>query len=100
MGKKLVLGWQPQWSVVSSAVSYQLKVPIMEKYVLISTCILCIVHDVLWLFSETPLFKTMSSLGDLVIHGFKICLRYVYSHAPYNDGPHIWRRSPHKTIIL
>jgi hypothetical protein len=99
MGKKLVLGWQPYWSV-SSAVSYRLKVPIMEKHVLISTCILYIVHDVvLWLFSKTPLFKTMSSLGDLVIHGFRICLRYVYSRAPHNDGPHIWWWS-HKTIIL
>jgi hypothetical protein len=99
-GKKSVLSWQPQWSVVSSAVSYRLKVPIMEKHVLISTCILYVVHDVvLWLFSKTPLFKTMPSLGDLVIHGFKICLRYAYSHAPHNDGPHI-RRWSHKTIIL
>ena len=77
--KKMVLGWQPQLNVVSSAVSYWLKVPIMEKHILISVCISYIVRDaVLWLFPKTPLVKPMSSVGDLVIHSLKICLRYVY----------------------
>jgi len=60
----------------------------LDKFVYFVHC-----SDVLWQFSKTPLFKTMSSLGDLVIHSFKICLRYMYSHAPHDDGPHIRRWS-------